>query len=38
MVSTGKRRTSMDELMVLCKNHHAQEHYRLKVDGFERDE
>jgi Rad3-related DNA helicase len=39
-ISEGVRRTTMDDVIVLCKNHHADEHHRLhmavleEVDGI----
>ena len=29
-ISEGERRTTLDEVKVLCKNHHAQAHHDLR--------
>jgi predicted HNH restriction endonuclease len=33
-ISQGERRTTLDEVVVLCKNHHAQAHFDLKMAAF----
>lgn len=30
-IAEGERRTTLDEIMVLCKNHHADAHHRLRM-------
>jgi 5-methylcytosine-specific restriction endonuclease McrA len=30
-ISEGKRRTTLADLVVLCRNHHAEEHFRMKT-------
>jgi Rad3-related DNA helicase len=30
----GARTTTLDDLQVLCKNHHAEAHFRMRAEGF----
>jgi len=33
-LAQGARTTTLADLQVLCKNHHAEAHYRMRVEGF----
>ena len=33
-ISEGERRTALDEVQILCKNHHAQAHHELRQAIF----
>ena len=33
-ISQGERRTTLNEVVVLCKNHHAQAHHDMKMAAF----
>jgi Rad3-related DNA helicase len=33
-IAQGERRTTLDEVVVLCKNHHADAHHELKISNF----
>lgn len=34
-LAEGERRTTLDEIVVLCKNHHADAHHRLRLQALE---
>jgi Rad3-related DNA helicase len=34
-ISLGQRRTTMSDVKVLCKNHHAEEHHRMRMSSLD---